>query len=304
MILNLGYANLNAELKAKNIYTNRTIKKATLEKQGLNYLSTLWISNIQDLKLLLEWNVKNNIKFFRLSADIIPWASKVDFESMPNISYIKELFKDCGNFINHHQIRITMHPGPFNLLASPNPNVVENSFQDLNVHALILNLMNQSKTVYNKINIHIGATYNDKNKAATTWIENFEKLPFDVRSRLTIENDDKANMYSVVDLHNLIYTHTKTPIVFDYHHHTFNTGNLSEEEALKLAISTWPQNITPVVHYSESKALEENNLKIRMQAHSINLTSLPNTYNQNVDCMLETKGKESTLLEIRKKYEI
>jgi UV DNA damage endonuclease len=125
--------------------------------------------------------------------------------------------------------------------------------------------------------------------------KNFKRLSPSVQSRLTVENDDKASMYSVKDL---MYIHERIgiPIVFDYHHHKFNTGGLSEEEALKLAMSTWPDNIRPVVHYSESKALHEENDKIKPQAHSDYINALPNLYGMDVAVMVEAKAKELAIL--------
>ena len=72
--------------------------------------------------------------------------------------------------------------------------------------------------------------------------------------------------------------------------------DMSEEDALKLAASTWKNGITPVVHYSESKALHENDTKIKPQAHSDYINSLPNTYGVDVDIMVESKMKELTIL--------
>ena len=124
---------------------------------------------------------------------------------------------------------------------------------------------------------------------------NFQRLSESVKNRLTIENDDKASMYSVKDL---MYIHNRVgiPIVFDYHHHQFCTGGLSEQEALELAASTWPKDIVPVVHYSESKALHENNSKLKPQAHSDYIKSLPNTYELDLDIMVESKAKELAIL--------
>jgi UV DNA damage endonuclease len=137
--------------------------------------------------------------------------------------------------------------------------------------------------------------YGDKKSAMDRFIQNFKKLSPSVRKRLTLENDDKASMYSVKDL---MYIHERTgiPIVFDYHHHQFCTGGLTEEEALKLAATTWPEGITPEVHYSESKALHENNPKEKPQAHSTYINQLPNTYGMDVDIMVEAKGKELAIL--------
>jgi UV DNA damage endonuclease len=125
--------------------------------------------------------------------------------------------------------------------------------------------------------------------------ENFKRLSNSVRSRLTVENDDKASMYSVKDL---MYIHKKIgiPIVFDYHHHQFCTGDMTEQEALQLASTTWPKGIRPIVHYSESKALHENDNKQKPQAHSEYINALPNNYGLDVDCMVESKAKELAIL--------
>ena len=86
------------------------------------------------------------------------------------------------------------------------------------------------------------------------------------------------------------------PIVFDYHYHKFFTCGLTEQEALELAISTWPKDIKPIVHYSESKALHEGNDKLKPQAHSDYINDLPNLYGNDVDVMVESKAKELAIL--------
>jgi UV DNA damage endonuclease len=110
-----------------------------------------------------------------------------------------------------------------------------------------------------------------------------------------VENDDKKNGYAVNDLM-LLNSRLNVPIVFDYHHFTFNTGDQTKKEALTLAVSTWPEGITPVVHYSESKALHENNDKLKPQAHSDYINDLPNTYGYDVAVMVESKKKELAIL--------
>ena len=156
-------------------------------------------------------------------------------------------------------------------------------------------MLGLSKTPYNKLNIHCNGVYGDKISAMDRFCLNFQRLSESVQGRLTVENDDKASMYSVKDL---MYIHERIgiPIVFDYHHHKFNTGGLSEQEALELAISTWPKGIKPIVHYSESKALHENNEKLKPQAHSDYINNLPNLYGNDVDVMVEAKAKELSIL--------
>ena len=185
------------------------------------------------------------------------------------------------------------------MLGSPNDDVVRRTIIDLELHGKIFDLMGLSKTPFNKINIHCNGAYGDKVETMKRFCRKFDMLSDSVKSRLTVENDDKASMYSVKDLmqiHNTI----GIPIVFDYHHHKFCTGDLVEEDALRLATSTWG-TVTPVVHYSESKALHENDSKIKPQAHSDYIDILPNTYGLDVDIMLETKQKELALLKVIKK---
>ena len=295
--MNLGYACINMTLGAQTprITTNRSMVKKTFNERGINYASELALENVRDLFEIIKWNVKNNIKLFRISSDIFPWGSEYNLEDLPDYNKISNILKGCGTYAKENGLRIGSHPGPFNVLTSPNPSVVENTFKDLELHGKVFDLLGLELSPYNKINIHCNGVYGDKISAMDRFITNFKKLPENVKKRLTVENDDKASMYSVKDL---MYIHNaiKIPIVFDYHHHQFCTGGLSEEDALNLATTTWPDGITPVVHYSESKALHESDNKLKPQAHSDYINSIPNTYGLDVDIMVEAKAKELAIL--------
>jgi UV DNA damage endonuclease len=290
--MNIGYACINMTM-GKKVTTNRSMVKKTFNAKGLDYVSELALANAKDIIKILEWNRQHKIHFFRLSSAIIPWGDNIDLTQLKDYKEIKSELKKAGDFAKFHNIRITSHPGPFNVLVSPNEKVVQATIADLELHGKIFDMMGLDKSPYNKINIHCNGVYGDKISAMDRFITNFQRLSKSVQKRLTIENDDKASMYSVKDL---MYIHNaiKIPIVFDYHHHKFCTGDLSEEEALKLATSTWPKDIVPVVHYSESK---EGN---KPQAHSDYIKSLPETYGSNVDIMVEAKAKELAILEFIK----
>jgi UV DNA damage endonuclease len=292
--MNIGYACINMTM-GKKVTTNRTMVKKTFNAKGLDYVSELALLNAKDIIKILEWNRMNGIKFFRLSSALIPWGDQIDITQLKDYKEIKWELKKAGLFAKFHNIRITSHPGPFNVLVSPKESVVEKTIADLELHGKVFDMMGLEKSPYNKINIHCNGVYGDKKSAMDRFIKNFQRLSKSVQKRLTIENDDKASMYSVKDL---MYIHNaiKIPIVFDYHHHQFCTGDLSEEAALKLAATTWPKGITPVVHYSESKALHENNAKEKPQAHSLYIKSLPNVYELDVDIMVEAKAKELAIL--------
>ena len=299
--MNLGYACINMELNARKgddrITTNRSMIKKTFNDKGVDYASELILQNVIDLNQIIDWNENNNIKFFRLSSEMFPWASEYyqDWDSVPHIDLIKIWLQNAGLKAKEYGHRITSHPGPFNVLVSPNENVVQNTITDLTIHGQIFDMMGLSRTPYNKLNIHCNGVYGDKQSALDRFCKNFERLPESVQTRLTVENDDKASMYSVKELYDGIYKRINIPIVFDYHHHRFCTGGLSEQEALELAMSTWPKDIVPVVHYSESKAEHQLDESIRPQAHSDLIKELPNTYGNKVDIMVEAKHKELSI---------
>ena len=300
--MNLGYACINMTLGSQKprVTTNRSMIKRTFLEKGIEYAGELGLQNAKDLFTILQWNNRKGIKVFRVSSDMFPWASEYGIENSPYYKRIETVLRACGNFATTNGIRITSHPGPFNVLVSPREHVVENTIKDLEIHGKIFDMMGLSRTPYNKLNIHCNGVYGDKISAMDRFCKNFEKLSPAVQGRLTVENDDKASMYSVKDL---MYIHERIgiPIVFDYHHHLFNTGDLSEQEALELAISTWPNDIKPIVHYSESKALHEENSKLKPQAHSDYINELPNLYGNDVDVMVEAKAKELSILPFIKK---
>ena len=304
--MNYGYACINETLnsgpKKKRITTNRSMIKRTFKEKGIKYASELALQNVKDLVKILAWNEKNDIRFYRMSSDIFPWCSEYNYHDLPHYKEIKYWLRYAGDYATDKGHRLTFHPGPFCCLASPNDSVVQKTYKELNNHSRIFDMMGFEPSHYNKINIHVGGTYGDKETTAKRFIENFHKeggLDESTKKRFTLENDDKASMWSTKDIYDKIHHETGIPIVFDYHHHRFCTGGLTEREALELAASTWPAEINPVVHVSESKALESGDPKIRPQAHSDFIREPVENYGQKHDIMLECKKKELALLKLR-----
>jgi len=289
--------------KGKRVTMNRSCIKRTFKEKGIDYISEISLKNCYDLEKLIHWNEENGIKFFRLSSDLIPWASEINLEELPDIKEMKEVLARAGNYALSVGQRLTSHPGQFNVLCSPTPRVVERCIIDLSIHGKTFDWLNQPRSPYAKINIHLGGAYGDKESAMKRWCENFHRLPDSVKSRLTVENDDKASMYSVVDLYENVYKKTGVPVVFDFHHHQFQTGGLSEQDALELAMSTWPTDIVPVVHYSESRSREYEDPKIRPQAHSDYIIDYIETYGNTIDIMVEAKAKELAVIRYKELYE-
>ena len=286
--------------KSRRITTNRSMIKRTFQAKGLPYVSEIALQNVKDLLKILEWNEENGIKFYRMSSDIFPWMSEYELHELPDYNEICYHLDLAGEFATRNGHRLTFHPGPFNVLGSPKKSVVEKTIKELNSHSKIFDLMGFIPGHYNKINIHVGGTYGgDFEGTSRRWCRNFLRLDPGTRARLTLENDDKASMWSVWHLYSYIYKKVKVPIVFDYHHFRFCRMGQTEGEAIQLAASTWPKGIKPVVHLSESRREEQRDEKIRVQAHSDYIYNKVDSYDVEYDMMLECKMKEQALLKYR-----
>jgi UV DNA damage endonuclease len=293
--MRFGYAAINLTLGAQKIVVNRSMMKATFLEKGIAYASELALANFIDLEKFIDWNIQHNILFYRMSSDMIPWMSEYEIVDLPDYEAIKMVLARCGEKAAKGGLRLTFHPGPFNVLATNTPKVLSNTIKELRQHGEIMDMLKLPVTPFAKINIHVGGAFGDKISALVRFADSYVQLPHNTRQRLTVENDDKANMFSVGDL---LWLHEQTgiPVVFDYFHHEFCTGGLNEQEALFVAIRTWPAGITPVVHFSSSKKKYEDDSS-PPTAHADYVYDEVNTYEQNIDVMFEAKAKEVAVLE-------
>jgi len=291
----------NVKPKKNRVTTNRTMRKATFEAKGLAYASELLLQNARDLLTILKWNEEHNITFFRLSSDICPWASEYNLSDLPDYGEIVTTLRAAGDFAKQHGHRITSHPGPFNKLASSKPRVVANTIRDLEIHGEVFDLIGLSRTPFNKINIHVGAAYDDKPAALKQFCQNFDKLPDSVKTRLTVENDDRPSLYSTKELYEYVHKPLGIPVVFDFHHHKFRS-DLPVLDALELAMSTWG-HVRPVTHYSETKRNADGTDYCKPQAHSDYIFNPIGDHGKSIDIMIEAKAKELALLRYRKEWD-
>jgi UV DNA damage endonuclease len=287
---------INQGLKKKDqISVNRSMVKKTFETKGLAYVSELVILNLQDTIKVLDWNIKNDIYVYRMSSDSFPWMTNYKFEDLPNFDKIKNLLKQIGDKIKSNNLRCSYHPGPFNVLSSENPDVVAKTIDELNKHAELMDLMGLDQSHYYPINIHIGTTKPTCQEAMQRFCQNFPLLSDSCKSRLTVENDDSPNQYSVKMLYDGIYQHLKVPIVFDQFHFLYGPQEQTMEEALKLALSTW--DVRPLTHMSSSKKIEDE--KAVQIAHADYIYESIQTFGQDFDCEIEAKAKDLAVLKYR-----
>jgi len=293
--MNLGYACINTVLSENKITTNRTMRRKTFDAKGIEYVSDLALANVKDLKTYIQWNNEMKIKLFRLSSQIFPWSDEYNIKDLKDYDEIASIMLEVGKIAKDAGQRLTMHPGPYNCLASPTKKVVEKTIRELNFHSEQFNMMGYDPSPYNKINIHVGGAYGDKESTLLRFCDNFKLLNDDTKKRLVVENDDSPNEYSVKDLVNGVHLRIGIPITFDYFHHKFNTGGLTEEEALIVASATWPKGVTQCCHYSESRRKEKLDESIRPQAHSDLIYEKIQTYGLEPDIVIEAKLKEQSI---------
>jgi len=254
------------------------------------YIGSLALQNARDLLTILQWNEAHGIRFFRMSSDILPWNTVVDPRFLPQWPDIADALAEAGTYARAHGHRLTFHPDHFVKLASPDDAYAVQSCLDLEMHSLVLDAMGYvTASPENKLNIHMGGVYGNKRDSMDRWASRYRSLSDRCRARVTIENDDRPNSYSVVDL---LYLHATcgVPIVFDFHHHKFCTGGISAQRALDIAMGTWPPGIRPVVHWSESQEGR------KPHAHSDYVAGPIDVFGKDVDVMIEAKMKEESLL--------
>lgn len=302
---NVGYCciplgcNMNKP-KKDHILVNRGMVKKTFMSKGLPYVSELILLNLKDTLKVLDYNLQNEIFIYRLSSDSFPWMSEYEFSELPNYRSIESLLQKIGNKVKDNGIRVSYHPGPFNVLASENDSVVDKTIKELNKHAELMDMMGLERTTYYPINIHINITKPTREEAAQRFVEKFDLLTDSCKSRLTVENDDSPNQYSVKMLYDWVYKKIGIPIVFDQHHYNYGPQDQTMEEALKLALSTWKTR--PLTHMSSPKTLEDTSGK--QTAHADYIYEEIKTYGQDFDIEIEAKAKDLAVIKYRKQFQI
>jgi len=267
-----------------------TMKTATPE--ALRRLISL---NLDALDKLLDYNIENGIPLFRISSDIIPFGSH-PLNTLKWWEDFGDKLGELGQKAQTHGMRLSMHPGQYTVLNSPDQGVTQRAVEDLRYHARFLDALGLGKE--HKIVIHIGGIYGDKTAAARRFVSEYRCLEEEIRKRLVIENDDRR--YTISDVLS-IGQGEKIPVVFDNLHHQVNPDNtLSEREWIAACGDTWTREDGPQkLHYSQQDAGK------RPGAHSSTLDvdvflefyrGLPKG---NFDIMVEVKDKNLSAIKCR-----
>ncbi len=167
--MSLGYACINIGLNEEGISSTRSMIRRTFVEKGIQYASQVALSNVKGLLDILKWNVAHGVKVFRVTSDLMPWASEYKLESLPDFAEIRAVLEEAGR----QPVRVSTHPGPFNKLAGSGA-TLSNTIKDLDIHAQIFDIMGLPASHWHKINIHVGGAYGDKADSIKRFVQNFQ----------------------------------------------------------------------------------------------------------------------------------
>jgi len=287
-------------LKAQNIYTNRKCVLNTIATKGVKHVEEIARANVRDLLSLLQWNEENGIHVFRMSSDMFPHITNPKAPSYSISCASKELSAVADFLTSHPHHRVTFHPGQYNVLASPNPTFVQNTVQELQMHADIFDALGCGGD--SVMVIHGGGLYGNKEQTLQRWIEQYHILPDSIKKRLVLENCEKC--FSIDDCL-YISSHTRIPVVLDTHHYECYSILHPDEEVtpltsvIPLVLETWRQhNIRPKFHVSQQGPGKIGHHSDYITELPDCLLEIPQKYGIEIDIMIEAKAKEHAVLRL------
>jgi UV DNA damage endonuclease len=250
-------------------------------------------NNLDCLLKVLRFNEEHKILFFRITSDLVPFASH-PVNTFNWQDYFRFEFEEIGDFIRKNRIRISMHPDQFTLINSVDNDIFKRSCKELAYHAQILDLMTLDFSA--KIQVHVGGVYGDKMRSMERFVRRYFQLEDRIRRHLVIENDDR--LFNLPDCIR-INGETQLPVLLDVFHHRINGKGETVNEAVCLSRETWNEKKdgVPMVDYSSQRI----GGSARQHAESIDLCRfedfLKETSPVDFDVMLEIKDKEKSALE-------
>jgi UV DNA damage repair endonuclease len=287
-------------------WLNRQQKETAEQK-----LWDLMVQNIESCRLLVEkvGTLDENLRMVRLSSDILPvytestWSR---FWRLPDVrAYCERGFREVGDVARKADVRLSMHPGQFTVLASESDDIVNRSIEEFEYHVDMARWMGYGKTFQDfKINVHISGRRGPNGIRAV-----LGRLTPEARNTLTIENDEMTwGIEHSLELVN------DCALVMDIHHHWIKTGEYIEptDDRVKRIIDSW-RGVRPTLHYSVSREdclvehpghirpdlpslLESGYKKQKLRAHSnfywnteVNEWAL--SFRDDFDMMCESKAK-------------
>ncbi|MEN3277657.1 MAG: damage endonuclease [Massilia sp.] len=270
----------------------RTVTRTRLQTQSPDaqrkILEDIFRDNLQTFDAAMRYCAGAGIRLYRLPSSIFPFADTP--EGLAVLQTLAPALARSGKRALEAGIRLVMHPDQFVVLSSDSPNVVANSIKILQMHADIMDLLEQPRSPWALLEIHGG-----KSNRADALVAVIATLPEAIRCRLGLENDEYG--YSAEEIH-AICTRSGVPMVFDAHHHIVHENLASYDdpsvgEMLLKARATWAVPEHQLVHISNGRR------SFNDRQHADLIDTMPASYAAAPWIEIEAKMKEEAIQGLR-----
>jgi UV DNA damage endonuclease len=267
------------------------------------------------LDAILDHCERHGIGMYRFTSSLAPYATHPDLPQFHGqVEACAAELAATGARAAAAGIRLSTHPGQYVVLNSEAPAVRAAAGRDVELQAALLDAMGAGPEAV--CVLHVGGAAGGVAAGLDRFEAGLATLSARARERLVIENDDRSYALShVLELHR----RTGLRVVWDIlHHHCHDPDGIPDREALELALATWPDGVTPKIHYSSPRtAMEERAKRVGrrverrwalppLRAHADLIDPIGFEHFAAVtaagldfDVMLEAKGKDLALLRLR-----
>lgn len=254
-------------------------------------LRSIYAQNTAILRRAVEFCLSNDINLYRMTSALFPFSDEA-----PGAEILTDFAGELGEIGSgalERGLRLVLHPDQFVVLSSDSETVVENSVKILRMHARTMDLLKQPRSEWAAMTIHGG-----KSNRADRMVENIEKLPAEIRTRIVLENDEYA--YSSDEILD-ICRRARVPMVFDAHHHICHENledynDASIEQTFWAARETWANPENQMVHISNGRE------RFGDRAHSDLIFTMPDVFRFAPWIEVEAKHKELAIGKLQKEW--
>lgn len=254
-------------------------------------LFALYGDNLSRLNLALDFCVEMGIKLYRMTSALFPFADEPAGAAV--LVLLGDSLKQTGERAETLGIRLVLHPDQFVVLSSDSPGVIENSVKIMTAHALVMDMLSQPRSAWAAMQLHGG-----KSDRAARLVSVIRDLPEAIRSRLALENDERAYGASEILA---VCLEAEVPMVFDAHHHLVRErlngyDDASVGEMLAAARETWPDPSWQMVHISNGRE------SFNDPRHSDLITTMPGAFRKAPWIEVEAKHKELAIAKLQAEW--
>jgi len=298
-------------------WLNRQTREVAEER-----LWDIMVHNIESYKNIISYvaGLQPELRMIRLGSDLLPayteptWSyfwQKADVQK-----YLEENLIKVGDIAREADVRLSMHPGQFTVLASDRPEVVNRSIEEFEYHVDVIRWMGYGKQFQDfKCNVHISGR-----QGSAGIIDVLPRLSQEARNVITIENDE--NSWGIDES---VKLEKHLALVLDIHHHWVKEGEYIHptDDRFKRIVDSW-RGVRPTIHYSVSREdyipehdintlpdkeilLEQGFKKGKLRGHSDFMwnnavNTWASTFNKFADIMVESKAKNLASIKFFKSF--